>query len=101
MMCEDPNGDSFDLLCDFNKNQTSKINEGPEPGFEPGTEDPQSHMLPSYTTRAILLWGAIPEEIFKVYASKFLLWVWSTHSSTYSPAKNVHKACLHYSFSCK
>jgi hypothetical protein len=25
----------------------------PEPGFEPGTEDPQSHMLPGYTTRAI------------------------------------------------
>ena len=29
---------------------------GPEPGFEPGTEDPQSHMLPGYTTRAILLY---------------------------------------------
>ena len=26
---------------------------GPEPGFEPGTEDPQSHMLPGYTIRAI------------------------------------------------
>ena len=25
----------------------------PEPGFEPGTEDPQSHMLPGYTIRAI------------------------------------------------
>ena len=28
---------------------------GPEPGFEPGTEDPQSHMLPDYTIRAISL----------------------------------------------
>ena len=27
----------------------------PEPGFEPGTEDPQSHMLPGYTTRAIMI----------------------------------------------
>jgi hypothetical protein len=27
---------------------------GPEPGFEPGTEDPQSHMLPGYTIRAML-----------------------------------------------
>jgi hypothetical protein len=31
-----------------------KSNRGPEPGFEPGTEDPQSHMLPGYTIRAIL-----------------------------------------------
>jgi hypothetical protein len=30
-----------------------KNNNGPEPGFEPGTEDPQSHMLPGYTIRAI------------------------------------------------
>ena len=37
----------------------------PEPGFEPGTEDPQSHMLPGYTTRAIFLGDAIIEEIFK------------------------------------
>ena len=30
-------------------------NSRPEPGFEPGTEDPQSHMLPGYTIRAILI----------------------------------------------
>src|SRR5512136_12370 len=30
-----------------------KSNRGPEPGFEPGTEDPQSHMLPGYTIRAM------------------------------------------------
>ena len=28
---------------------------GPESGFEPDTEDPQSHMLPGYTTRAIVI----------------------------------------------
>ena len=28
--------------------------QGPEAGFEPATGDPQSHMLPGYTTRAIL-----------------------------------------------
>ena len=40
--------------------KASKINSGfeievmrPEAGFEPATEDPQSHMLPGYTTRAI------------------------------------------------
>ena len=30
-----------------------KYDRGPEPGFEPGTEDPQSHMLPGYTIRAM------------------------------------------------
>ena len=38
--------DSFDLFARGKK--------GPGPGFEPGPEDPQSHMLPSYTTSAIL-----------------------------------------------
>jgi hypothetical protein len=42
--------------------------EGPEPGFEPGTEDPQSHMLPGYTTRAMFVEEAMFHEIFKSYA---------------------------------
>ena len=38
---------------------------GPEPGFEPGTEDPQSHMLPGYTTRAIYTMG----QCFMMYST--------------------------------
>ena len=39
----------------------------PEPGFEPGTEDPQSHMLPGYTIRAMGRSGrAIIQEILIV-----------------------------------
>ena len=37
----------------------------PEAGFEPATEDPQSHMLPGYTTRAISFYGAITEKYLK------------------------------------
>ena len=42
---------------------------GPEPGFEPGTKDPQSHMLPDYTTQAIKFFkvGLIVKDYLKLY----------------------------------
>ena len=36
--------------------------DGPEAGFEPATEDPQSHMLPGYTTRAISILEALSNQ---------------------------------------
>jgi hypothetical protein len=39
---------------------------GPEPGFEPGTEDPQSHMLPGYTTRAIFFYVALSNDVINI-----------------------------------
>jgi hypothetical protein len=44
---------------------------GPEAGFEPATEDPQSHMLPGYTTRAVMItfFAAIINYIYKICAN--------------------------------